>query len=349
MKRRKSRKGAPGIVDVAARAGVSIATVSRAFSQPALVRAPTRVRIETAAQELGYIRNRAAGSLHNRFSGTVGLVVPTIDNAIFSELIQAFSSRLRDHDRTLLIAAHGYDLKLEAAIVRSLLERRIDGIALVGFDHDPISMNMLEQRDIPLVHVWNYREDLRMPCVGADNRAAAWAIADHVVELGHRDIAMLFPDTASNDRARDRRDGVMERLASAGIQLPAKRIIDCPYDVGVAHRLVSELLTLPNRPTALICGNDIISHGAYFACQAQGVSVPGGLSFAGIGDFGSSAHLHPALTTVRMPARQIGQVAVDTLIHLIETGEAPEPTARKIDFELKVRQSVADIRGGNAG
>ena len=343
MKRGKSRKGAPGIVEVAARAGVSIATVSRAFSQPALVRPPTRKRIERAAQELGYIRNRAAGSLHNRFSGTVGLVVPTIDNAIFSELIQAFSSRLRDHDRTLLIAAHGYDLKLETAIIRSLLERRIDGIALVGFDHDPVSMNMLQQRDIPLVHVWNYRTDLQTPCVGADNHAAAWTITDYVVEQGHTDIALLFPDGTSNDRARDRCDGVMERLAAAGISLPPHRIMNCPYDVGEARRLVSGLLESTARPTALICGNDIIAHGAYFACQLHGVPVPEGLSIAGIGDFGSSVHLHPGLTTVRMPARQIGNVAVDTLINLIDTGEAPGPIAQRIDFELRVRKSVTRL------
>jgi len=343
MKKRKSRKGAPGIVEVAARAGVSIATVSRAFSQPSIVRAPTRERIEKAAHELGYIRNRAAGSLHNRFSGTVGLVVPTIDNAIFSELIQAFTSRLHDFDRTLLIAAHGYDLDLEAAIVRSLLERRIDGMALVGFDHDPVSLNMLEQRGIPLVHVWNYRADLGTPCVGADNRAAAWAIADHVVGQGHRDIALLFPDVTSNDRARDRRDGVLQRLAAAGIVLPPHRIINCPYDVGAARRLVSGLLDSADRPTALICGNDIIAHGAYFACQARGIPIPGGLSIAGIGDFGSSAHLHPGLTTVRMPARQIGTAAVDMLVNLMETGEAPDPIARNIRFELRVRSSIARL------
>ncbi len=343
MKPRRSRKGAPGIVEVAARAGVSIATVSRAFSEPSMVRPPTRQRIEKAAAELGYIRNRAAGSLHNRFSGTVGLVVPTIDNAIFSELIQAFSSRLRDHDRTLLIAAHGYDLKLEAAIVRSLLERRIDGIALVGFDHDPVSMNMLRQRDIPLVHVWNFRAQHDMACVGADNRAAAWTIADHVVEQGHKDIALLFPDVGSNDRARDRLDGVLDRLRNSGINVPPHRIINCPYDVGEARRLVSQILATADRPTSLICGNDIIAHGAYFACQALGIAIPAGMSIAGIGDFGSSAHLHPGLTTVRMPARQIGTVAVDTLVNLMETGELPVPAGHRIDFELKVRKSVARV------
>ena len=133
--RLRSRKGAPGIIDVARRAEVSPATVSRFYNSPDIVRAPTRKRIENAAQELGYIRDRMAGALHNRFSGTFGMIVPTIDNAIFAEMIEAFSAHLQKHDRTMLIAAHGYELTLETAIVRSLLERRIDGIALVGADH----------------------------------------------------------------------------------------------------------------------------------------------------------------------------------------------------------------------
>jgi LacI family transcriptional regulator len=148
MARRKNRIGAPGIVDVAARAGVSIATVSRAFTSPDKVRGPTRKRIEQAASELGYIRNLAAGSLHNRYSGTIGLVVPTIDNAIFSELIEAFSARLLSHDRIMLIAAHGYDLKLEVALIRSCWSGASTGWRWSGFDHDPVSLNMLAQRNV---------------------------------------------------------------------------------------------------------------------------------------------------------------------------------------------------------
>jgi len=117
----RSRKGAPGLVEVAARAGVSPATASRYFNNPEIVKPQTRARIAEAAADLGYIRDRMAGALHNRFSGTIGLIVPTIDNAIFSELIEAFSARLRERERTMLIASHGYDLPLEVAIVRSLL------------------------------------------------------------------------------------------------------------------------------------------------------------------------------------------------------------------------------------
>lgn len=149
--RTRSRKGAPGILDVALRAGVSGATVSRYFNTPGVVRPDTRARIDKAARELGYIRDRVAGALHGKMSGSVGLIVPTVDHAIFSELIEAFSERLHQHDRTMLIASHNHDLEREVGIVRSLLERRIDAIALVGRDHSIAAIEMLKVRGIPVV------------------------------------------------------------------------------------------------------------------------------------------------------------------------------------------------------
>ena len=183
-----------------------------------------------------------AGALHSRFSGTFGLIVPTIDNAIFAEMIEAFSARLQQLDRTMLIAAHGYDLKREARIVRSLLERRIDGIALVGFDHDPVSMNMLAQRDVPVISIWNHKETAEIPSIGADNHLAGRLIAEHILDLGHRDIMLMFPQTVNNDRARDRLDGVFSTFAEAGLKLSKERLITCPYDIGEAKRIARKVL-----------------------------------------------------------------------------------------------------------
>jgi len=140
---------------VAARAGVSGATVSRYFNSRDVVRPQTRQKIEIAARELGYIRDRMAGVLHGKMSGTIGLIVPTIDNAIFSELIEAFADELHQHDRTMLIASHNYDLAREVGIVRSLLERRIDAVALVGHDHDQAAIEMLKIRGIPVLTLWS--------------------------------------------------------------------------------------------------------------------------------------------------------------------------------------------------
>ena len=341
--RTRSRKGAPGIIEVAKRANVSPATVSRFYNDPEVVRPDTRKRIEEAAQALGYIRDRMAGALHNRFSGTIGLIVPTIDNAIFAELIEAFAERLREKDRTMLVAAHGYDLSLETAIVRSLLERRIDGVALVGLDHEAVPLNMLAQRDVPVISIWNYREDYAFPCVGADNGKAGRLIMEHLIELGHEDIALLFPDTGSNDRARDRIDAALDAARATNITIDESRIFSCPYDVGEAKKIARKIIA-DNPPTAIACGNDIIAHGVLFACQEKGIRVPEDISIIGIGDFGGSEHLVPGLTTVRLPARRIGQQAADHILAMSETGAAPNPRNLAIELSFMNRGSTGPAK-----
>ena len=136
------------IVAVAKAAGVSISTVSRSFNHPDLVKAPTRKKIERAVQKLGYIRNRAAQVMHGRRSGTIGLIVPTIDHAIFAEVTQAFSDAMDEAGFTILIASHGFDLEKEYLRLRKLLEHRVDGIALIGLDHSESTYQLLEQQRI---------------------------------------------------------------------------------------------------------------------------------------------------------------------------------------------------------
>ena len=340
MKRVRSRKGAHGIVDVAARAGVSPATVSRFYNQPEMVTATTRQRIEQAALDLGYIRDRMAGSLHNRFTGTIGLVVPTIDNAIFAEFVQSFANQLRGQERTMLIASHGYDLSLEVPIIRSLLERRIDGVAMVGLDHDPICMSMLRDRDVPVVLVWNYREDMDIPCIGAPNKLAAELITSHMIDLGHRDICFIFPDTEFNDRARDRKDGALQTMRDAGLYTAEHRIWNCRYDVSEAKTLARSILVKDNPPTAIVCGNDIIAHGVLYAAQSLGLAVPEDLSIGGIGDFRGSAEMEPGLTTVRLPAKRIGHLAADMIVEMSLSGMPARPEHHMIDLLLIKRGST---------
>ena len=340
MKRIRSRKGAPGIVEVAQRAGVSAATVSRFYNDPDIVKGPTRIRIEQAASDLGYIRDRMAGSLHNRFTGTFGLVVPTIDNAIFSEMIQAFASRLRDHDRTMLIASHGYDLSLEVPIVRSLLERRIDGVAMVGLDHEEACMTMLDNRDVPVVSLWNYSAASPIPSIGIDNAEAAAKATRHLLALGHRDIAFLFPDTGSNDRARGRKAGALQAMRAAGIDLPAERVMTSSYNIGEAKAAARALLA-GDRPTAILCGNDIIAQGVVYAAQSLGLAIPQDVSIVGIGDFAGSADMEPGLTTIRIPAHRIGSVAADVIVEMSNSGRLPEPLHLEMAADLVERRSSA--------
>lgn len=337
--RKKAKRTAPGIVQVAKAAGVSPATVSRFYNSPSVVRPHTRERIEQAAAELGYIRNRAAGALQNRRSGAVGLIVPTIDNAIFAEVIQAFATRLRDSDRTLLIAAHGYDLDVEVELLRSLLEHRVDGVALVGFDHSPDVFKMLHGQGTAFLSMWNYRSDAEMPCIGTENAKAGRMVARHLIEQGHRDIALMFPDITINDRARDRMNAVRAEAAEAGIDIPDHRVIPCSYNISEAKTKVMSLFEAPNPPTALICGNDIIAHGAIYGARAMKLDLPRDLSIVGIGDFNGSAEIEPGLTTVRLPARRIGRGAADMIAAIID-GRSPDPDRVLLPSELVLRNST---------
>ena len=343
MSRARSRKGAPGIVEVAKRAGVSPATVSRYYNSPDVVRSGTRQRIEQAASDLGYIRDRMAGSLHSRYSGTMGLIVPTLNHAIFAELAESFSRQLNTHERTMLIACNNYNLDAEVGIVRSLLERRIDGIALIGQDHADPALRMLSVRDIPVLSLWNHRDDATLPSIGASNEQAAQLATQHLIDLGHRDIAFFFSDTEGNDRARDRKNGALQTMANNTIPVDEQRIIRCAYNIKLAKEHAIRLIE-QNPPSAVLCGNDIIAQGVLYAALSLKIKVPQQLSVVGIGDFTNSADMVPSLTTVRLPANRIGQLAADTIVAMSVSRNCLPIKHTRLDCKLIIRDSTGSTR-----
>ncbi len=311
------KAGKVDIVAVAKSAGVSPSTVSRSFNHPALVSPATRKRINRAVERLGYIRNRAAQSMHGRRSGTIGLIVPTIDHAIFAEMIQSFSEAIDRAGFTLLIASHSYDLDREYAMMRKLMEHRVDGIAVVGLERAEASMRLLEQQGIPAMALWNYAPDAALPCVGADNREAGRLAVEHLLGLGHRDIGLIFPPPDGNDRASTRLAGACDGLLAAGIPLNEEWQWEVPYSISQAKELAQGLLRRDHRPTALLCGNDVIAQGVIYGAQGCGLVVPDDVSVIGIGDFKGSGEIEPGLTTIRIPARDIGEIGGERFTALI--------------------------------
>ena len=338
----KKQQNRVDIMTVARAAKVSASTVSRTFNHPDLVNPATRKKIDRAVRRLGYIRNRAAQAMHGKRSGTVGLVVPTIDHAIFAELVQSFSEKLEAVGFTILMTSHGYDLEREYAVVRKLLEHRVDGVALIGLEHSEETYFLLEQQKLPVVAVWNYDETSRVSCVGAQNLLAGRMAAEHLLNLGHRDIGAVFPNTLGNDRSFDRLRGTKEVLASAGISLPNSRQWMTPYSVSQAKAVGLEILTQKDWPSALLCGNDVIAQGCLYAAMQMGMRVPGDISVMGIGDFKGSKDMEPALSTVRLPARTIGEQAADLIVRLI-AGDGLDITREELQPELMPRVSTAPI------
>lgn len=328
------------IIAVAKSARVSASTVSRSFNHPDLVKPATRKKIDAAVRRLGYIRNRAAQTIHGIRSGTIGLIVPTIDQAIFAELIQSFSEAVEARGFTILLASHGYSLEREYALARKMLEHRVDGIALVGIEHAPEMFELLAQQDMPAVLLWNHAAEAPLPCVGSDNFAAGALIGAHVAALGHRNVAAIFPPLGGNDRASSRMRGVTSALASADVTIPEAWQLETPYSVAAAKEATARLIAGPARPSAILCGNDVLAWGALHALSRAGLACPTAITVTGIGDFNGSRDFEPGLTTVRIPARTIGAEAAGTIATLITEGTAP-PSGALIPPELIVRGTCA--------
>ncbi len=324
-------------------AKVSASTVSRYFNHPELLRVSTRRKIESVVRKQGYIRNRAAQTIHGIRSGTIGVLIPTLDHAIFAEVVQAFSDTVAEQGFTILLASHGYDQQREYAILRKLLEHRVDGIALTGLDHDEAVFQLIDSQGIPSILMWNYADASRYPCVGSDNALTGQMIAEHLLSLGHRDIACMFPPTSGNDRATARKTAVLDTLAGAGVNVPDEWQLTTVYSISASKNDTIALLKQHRRPTAIICGNDILATGALYGVAASGLNVPGDISVTGIGDFKGASEIEPALTTVRIPAKNIGRQAGRVLSSAITTQDL-QPLGRHCEPSLVVRKSTNPIK-----
>ncbi len=337
MKTRSSK--AARLEDVARLAKVSTATVSRALTLPHKVKARTLERVQQAARQLGYVAHGAARALASRRTHTIGAVVPTLDNAIFANTIQALQRTLDVSGYVLLLASHDFDAAIEARVTRTLIERGVDGLVLLGTTHHPDIYRMLESHNLPYVLTWAFDESGNHPCVGFDNRAAGTRIADHLLDLGHRRFAMVSGITAHNERAQERLAGVRHALAARGITLPASQVVEKPYTHTGGREGLREVFGANGHPTAVICGNDVLAIGAIAECHARGLRVPEDVSVTGFDDMEMASLITPALTTVRFPAEELGVYAANHLLARLE--DKAVELRSKLPTELVVRDSSA--------
>jgi LacI family transcriptional regulator len=331
---------APTVEDVAIAAGVSTATVSRALNQPGSVRPALRERVLAAVQRLGYVANAGARAMSLRRSGTVGVVVPTIDNAIFAHGLQAFQWRMARAGYVVLLAFSDYDPAQEEAQAQALLARGVDALALTGLSQRPALLARLAQRALPVVHTGAFPAPAGSACVGFRNREAIMRAVQYLLDLGHRRIAMLAGITADNDRAAERVAGVRETLAAAGLPLPPQRLVEAAYTLPEARTATRTLLAATPAPSAILCGNDVLAFGALLECQAAGLAVPGALSVVGFDDLDMARHWQPGLTTVHVPTEAMWTLAAEYLLARLD-GTLDEPVQREIEVELVVRGSTA--------
>lgn len=324
--------------DVAKAAGVSTATVSRVLNQPDSVRPAQREKVESAINELNYVADAAARTLASKRSASIGAVIPTLAHDIFAHGISAFEQTLRQANYSLLLATSDYDQEQELSQVRTLVERGVDGILLVGQIHSPKVYELLQQRQIPFVESWAYRHDDNFPCVGFDNYQAGRLAPEYLIAQGHQHIVALAGISANNDRAQARLTAFREVMQNHGLVLGDDDIAESTYDIDMARQACRQLLATSPRPTAIVCYADILATGALLECQAAGIAVPADMAIIGFDDLPLSRSLLPALTSVRIPFQQMGTQAAQYLLDEID-GKQPSKNTL-VDVKLVVRQSA---------
>ena len=338
----QTKLSTPTVQDVARAAGVSTATVSRALNLPNRVREPLRDKVLAAVQQLGYVAHAGARAMSLRRSGTVGVVVPTIDNAIFARGLQAFQARMAEAGQVVLLAFSDYDPAQEETQVQALLARGVDALALTGTSQRPELLARLAQRGLPWVHTGSFPAPAGAACVGFKNRQAIARGVQYLLDLGHRRIGMVAGITAHNERAAERVAGVRSALARAGLRLPAPLLVEAAYTVAAAREATRQVLAAPQPPTALVCGNDVLAFGVMLECAAQGLAVPQAVSVVGFDDLDMARQWRPALTTVHVPTEQMWSAAADYLLARLD-GSLTAPVQREIEVELVVRGSTAAV------
>jgi len=339
----KIQKSTPTLEDVARRADVSTATVSRCLNMPATVREETRRRVSEAVDALGYTPHFGARALASNRTNTIGAIIPTMENAIFARGIQALQEALGKAGVTLLVASTGYDPEREAQQIRVLLGRGVDGLLLIGEARPQETYDFLRARGVPYVLAWSYRPDCPHICVGFDNRASMRALGERVLEAGHRNIAMIAGITAWNDRAVARIAGVRDAMKAAGLDLPATRIIEAEYTADAGGAALNKFMALDPHPTAIFCGNDVLAAGALREARRLGLSVPDDLSIVGFDDIDLAAIVEPQLTTVHVPHRRMGLTAAKILLAIREEGKGGKSAVFRT--EIVERGSLAPPHG----
>ncbi len=330
------------IEDIARAADVGIATVSRTLNHPEIVRKDTRDKIMQVVHELGYIRSGAARALASKQTFTVGAIIPTLNNAIFAACMENFERVLSRANYTLLITVTNFDRDQETMQLHKLLERGVDAVLLIGLDHSKKSFALLEKSKVCAVSIFGSRQSGKIPCIGFDNRKASETIVQHLVSLGHKRIGMIAGITRGNDRARDRKKGVISALEKNNLVYHPSLFIETRYSHEHGRQAFQTLYGQKIKPSAIICGNDVLAMGALFEADAHGIRIPDQVSITGFDNLPITEHLKPALTTIDVPSAAMGVRAAEAIVQKLKTGEKIK--SRLLEANLLIRNTTGPIK-----
>lgn len=291
--------------DVAAQAGVSQMTVSRVLNKTGKASDSVRERVEQAARDLGYVHNRLATGLRTRSTPLVAVVMPTLGNRVFSEVLSGVNDALAQAGLRAVFGVTEYDEDHEDALVRDLLSWQPRGILLSGLEHSDATRAAIHASGIRVVEVMDIDGDPISVAVGMAQAEAGRAMARHLLERGHRRFAYLGAQGGNDRRAAKRLEGFAETVRAGGGKLIVTRVADAPSSMPLGRQMTADLLT-GSRPDAVYYSNDDLAAGGLMHCLAHGIEVPRQVALAGFNGLEFAEALPLRLTTTRTPRYTMG-------------------------------------------
>lgn len=334
-------KGAT-IEDVASRAGVSVTTVSRVLNRSAhKVNANTQRLVLAAAHDLKYRPNAVARSLIQGQTATLGVLIPDLSNPYYASIVHGVEAAALEAGYAVLLCNTDRSLDKRAHYLRVLEEKRIEGMIVAGGAIASEEDGPLRDLNVPVVSVGH--KVAKGFVIDVDNFGATNRLTRHLLELGHERIAVVAgPATSLTSQAR--LEGCRAALASGGQRREPEAVAHGTWRVDSGYQAALRLLRASSEFTAIIVANDLMALGALRALREHGIAVPEDISIAGHDDIPEASYMFPALTTMRIPSHELGRIATETLLRMIERGGSIARTV--FSAELVQRESTAPAPSG---
>ena len=327
------------IKKVAERAKVSTATVSRLLNKTSYISPETAKKVWTAIEELGYYPNINARGLASGRSHLLGLIVSDIVNPFYPELVKSFEECAVEKGFELIMANTNYDPARTAMRVRQLIERRVDGVAVMTSEMDQALIDELSTRGIPIVFLDTGELQENISNIRIDYEQGISEAANHLLDLGHRRIGFISgpPDLKSS---KIRRSAFLRFLRQHGIIEKKELVTTGNHKISGGRAAMTQLLELSERPTAVLASNDLTAIGALQAVRNHGLHVPEDISLIGFDDIALAASTDPPLTTVNVSRVRVAEAAFNSLFELID-GEPEIGREVLVETKLVIRESTA--------
>jgi LacI family repressor for deo operon, udp, cdd, tsx, nupC, and nupG len=318
-----------------------VATVSRTLQQPERVSPKTRSKVMAAVQSVGYKPNLMAVKFRSGKTHNLVVLVPTVANVFFARVISGMQEAAAELGYSILLANTLGNNDIENHYAKMVSTSQADGLIQLRA-HNPFDASMINDNGLlPMVNACEVIDDGQYPVVSLDNRAAAKAMTQHLITLGHKRIAMIKGPNSS-PLTQERLNGYKDALRDANIDFDESLLLDGDFTLQAGYNAGVTISELNNRPSAVFCENDETAIGAMQAFKQANLHVPNDISVAGFDDIAFSAFVDPPLTTIAQPAEEFGRTAVTLLVDLLN-GKIRKAPKVIMPFELIVRESTGSV------